>query len=450
MLRRFSVQLTVRVLVIVLLSIALAFVFADEQLFFNQIILGLLLIAMTINLISYVHHTHRDIAKFLEAINQSDFTITFNQKQLGSSQRALYDSFEIILSAYKDLKIEKEAQYQFLNLLVENIHIGIISVDTNGKILLINRIAKQILAVQHVINWATIEKKNSAFAEKVMEMGNSANRLIEIASANGIARLAVEVSSTKLIDKEIKLITFKDIENVIDQKEIEAWHKLIRILTHEIMNSLTPVSSLTETMQAMLESSEGSQISLGELTDEKIKDLRFSLQTLRRRSDGMLHFVEDYRKVTKVPLPALELVSCRDLLEDIKKLLFPDMERDNIKLKLEVQDFNLSIDRGQVDQALINLIKNSRHALVNRENPTIFLKSYMDKKGKYLSVEDNGTGIETKLLKEVFVPFFTTRDKGSGIGLSLTKQIMSLHNGRINIDSSPGSGTIVTLTFPGV
>ena len=126
------------------------------------------------------------------------------------------------------------------------------------------------------------------------------------------------------------------------------------------------------------------------------------------------------------------------------------MERDNIKLKLEVQDFNLRIDRWQVDQALINLIKNSRHALVNRENPTIILKSYMDKTGKYLSVEDNGTGIETKLLKEVFVPFFTTRDKGSGIGLSLTKQIMSLHNGRINIDSSPGSGTIVTLTFPGV
>jgi len=447
MFRRFSIQVSLRVLTILIIAFLLAYILGDERLFFNQVILAVALAAVVYNLIWYVHQTNRDVKRLLDAIKQSDFTASFKQKKLGKNFSRMYASFDQILIAFDTVKVEKEAQYHFLQLLVEHINLGIIATAENGDITLVNSSAKEIMRLENIRSWPHLSKERPEFTAKVDEMGGSGSRLIELGNVYGASRLTVEVSSTKLLDKAVRLITFKDIENEIEQKELEAWHKLIRILTHEIMNSLTPVSSLTETMQSMLETGDGQQIEAGSLSAETIDDLRFSLQTIRKRSDEMLHFVDDYRKVTKVPEPVLENVACKKVVDQIIRLLSADLLQDEIELIEDIETFELKIDQGLVVQILINLVKNSQHALAGKKNGKIILRSYQDEKGRYISVKDNGTGIEEELLKEIFIPFFTTKEAGSGIGLSLSKQIMSLHEGRIRVDSKVGEGTTVTLTF---
>lgn len=447
MLKRFSIQVSLRVVVILIIAFLLAYILGDERLFFNQVILTIALGAVVYNLIWYVHQTNRDVKRLLDAIKQSDFTTSFKQKKLGKNFSEMYATFDQILTAFDTVKIEKEAQYHFLQLLVEHIHVGILAIAEDGDITLVNNSAKEVLSLENIRSWAHLTLERPEFVMKIDEMGKSGSRLIELGNKYGAARLAVEVSSSRLLDQSLRLITFKDIENEIEQKELEAWHKLIRILTHEIMNSLTPVSSLTETMQTMLETSDGRQVEASSLTAETISDLRFSLNTIRKRSDEMLHFVDDYRKVTRVPEPVLQQVPSKVVIDQIVRLLYSDLLQDSIELIAEIEQFDLEIDQGLIDQILINLVKNSRHALVDKKNGKIVIRSYEDEKGRHIAVEDNGIGIEDELLKEIFIPFFTTKDSGSGIGLSLSKQIMSLHGGRIRVDSKVNQGTSVTLTF---
>ncbi len=446
MFRRFSIQVSLRVVIIIILAILLGFIFGDERLFFNQVILVIALVTVLYNLIWFVHQTNRDVARFLDAIRQADFTSSFNRKQLGKSYGRMYKSFEMVLTAFDKVKIEKEGQYQFLQLVVEHINIGIISVAEDESIALINEPALQLLGISKPAYWISLKEACPAFKEKVDEIGASGKRLIEVSINGESLRLSVDVSSTILIGKTYRLITFKDIHSEIELNEIDAWHKLIRILTHEIMNSLTTVSSLTETMQMMLEPKDGDSGNQS-FTEETMKDLRFSLKTIGKRSDGLLHFVEDYRKVTKVPPPVIESTSVKSLIEEMAHLHSSDLQDEGIKLEMEMEDFNLNIDPAQIDQVLINLVSNSRYALVGRSGALIKVKSYTSEMGKHIAVVDNGTGIDKKAMPEIFVPFYTTRDNGSGIGLSLSKQIMSLHGAKISVVSEHGKGTTVLLTF---
>jgi two-component system nitrogen regulation sensor histidine kinase NtrY len=447
MLRKFSVQVTIRVILIVVATVLLEFIYGDERLFFNQIILAVVLIAIVYNLIWYVHQTNRDVTRFLESIKQSDFTATFSKAQLGKSFNHLYNSFASIQESFENVKTENEAQYHFLQLLVEHINVGIISVAGDDNITLINSPAKKLLNLPGAKNWRSLKEQCPEFIKKIEEIGKSGKQLIETNAGNSTLLLSVDVSSTILIGQEHRLITFKDIHNEIEQNEMEAWHKLIRILTHEIMNSLTTVSSLTETMQMMLEPNEGEESETQTFTKEMLKDLRFSMKTIGRRSDGLLHFVENYRKVTKVPQPVRENVSSKKLIESAVRLFSAELKDGDIELTVDIEDFTLHIDQGQIDQVIINLISNSRHALKNRDNGVIQIKSYKSDSGYHISVRDNGIGIEEKAMQEIFVPFFTTRDDGSGIGLSLSKQIMSLHGGKINVSSEQNKSTTVLLTF---
>jgi len=366
---------------------------------------------------------------------------------LGKSFSHLYSSFASIQESFEKVKTENEAQYHFLQLLVEHINVGIISIAGDENITLINSPAKKLLGITSSKNWSSLKEGCPVFGEKIEEIGKSGKRLIEVNAGNSSLLLSVDVSSTILIGQEYRLITFKDIHNEIEQNEMEAWHKLIRILTHEIMNSLTTVSSLTETMQMMLEPTEGKETETQTLSKETLKDLRFSMKTIGRRSDGLLHFVEDYRKVTRVPQPVLENVSSKKLIDGIFHLFSSELKTAGIELTVDIEDFNLHVDQGQIDQVLINLISNSQHALENRDDGVIQIKSYKSESGNHISVRDNGIGIEKKALQEIFVPFFTTRDDGSGIGLSLSKQIMSLHGAKINVASEQNKGTTVLLTF---
>jgi two-component system nitrogen regulation sensor histidine kinase NtrY len=447
--KRFTFLIILRILLLVTTVVIISIIFGDKRLFFNQIILGLLLVTQIGELIRFVNHTNRELTKFFYAIRYSDFSITFKQSALGKTFKNLEESMADIIAAYTQVKIEKEAQFHLLQMLVNQLPIGIIAVDPDDTITLINPTAEIMVSIPGLKNWRILEQQNAVFAREIQQLGSNARKLIEMRSASENRFLSVDVRTLIILDRPLKLITLQDINSEIEQKEIEAWHKLIRILTHEIMNSVTPISSLTETMQSLLQDRSGDQKQLGELKEETISDIRFSLHTIQKRSDGLLHFVENYRKLTKIPKPSLAQINVSSFLNHVEKLMSHELLRNDIKLSIDVdKELEIILDPVLVEQTLINLVTNSIHAVGKSAKPQIILKSYQQEKQTVIEVADNGKGIPAKEIVEIFIPFFTTKKEGSGIGLSLSKQIMSLHGGSIKVKSEIGQGTSFYLHFP--
>jgi len=440
--RRYAFLVIIRVLLLVATIFLLSWIFGDGRLFFNQIILSLIITVQVAELIRFVNHTNRELSRFFLAIKHRDFSITFKQAPLSRSFQDLQLGMAEIIDAYRQVKIEKEAQFHFLQMLVNQIQVGIISLS-NDDIVLINPTAERLLHINGLKNWKLIQHLNPGFAQEFALIGDNGRKLIETKIDQETKVLAVEVTTRSILDKPNKLITLQDINSEIEQKEIEAWHKLIRILTHEIMNSITPISSLTETMQSLLMDKDGKQKSMQDIHDETISDIRFSLGTIQNRSDGLLHFVENYRKLTRVPKPVTELVNVNMFLVAIEKLMKETLQRQEINLVVSVEDKALTgtFDPSLMEQVIINLITNSTHALENLNHKTIRVKAHRHENHLIFEVTDNGKGIAEKELKEIFIPFFSTKKEGSGIGLSLSKQIISQHGGSIKVTSIPEKGT---------
>lgn len=446
--KRFTVLIIVRIVLLLANVIIISLIFGDKRLFFNQIILGLLLIVQVAELVRFVNHTNRELAKFFYAIRHSDFSISFRQSIMGRSFKELHESMGDIIQAYKQVKIEKEAQFHFLQMLVNQLHIGIIAIEENENISLINPHAENMLGIPGLKNWRIVQQRNPVFASEIAHLGSNGKKLVEMRSSSETYFLAVDVRTLLILDKPLKLVTLQDINSEIEQKEIEAWHKLIRILTHEIMNSVTPISSLTETMQGFLKDKAGNEKQLHELKQETISDISFSLNTIQKRSDGLLHFIENYRKLTRVPKPNPEKVNAGSFLEAVRNLMSEELTRKNITLTVSAApDLEIGMDPALVEQVLINLVTNSIHALQHSPAPHIGLRAYRTDKQTVIEVADNGKGISPKELGEIFIPFFSTKKDGSGIGLSLSKQIMSLHGGSITVQSEVDKCTSFFLHF---
>src|SRR5688572_27725239 len=353
--KRFSFHVIFRIVFIIINAILIAWIFGDMRLFFNQLILILILAIQVWELIHYINHTNRELSRLFLAIKHADFSVTFNQTGLGKSFRELQSSMIDIVQTYRDVKIEKEAQYQFLQQLVNQIQIGIVALQAE-KIILMNPVAEQIFGAENVKNWKILEQLNPYLSGELKEDGK---KLIELKSREGNKIVATEVCTFIMIDKHYKLITLQDINAVIEQKEIEAWHKLIRILTHEIMNSVTPISSLSETMQSMLRDKVGKQKSLRDLHDETIQDILFSLNTIQKRSESLLDFVDSYRKLTRIPKPQLAPVLLKSWFDAIHSMMRDPLTKQSIELQIHIDNQNqISVmDSTLLQQVMINLIQ---------------------------------------------------------------------------------------------
>ncbi|MDF9799893.1 two-component system nitrogen regulation sensor histidine kinase NtrY [Catalinimonas alkaloidigena] len=448
--KSFALNTSIRVALLLITMIGFAFILGRADLLFNHIILGALLIIQVYELIRYVNLTNRELAKLLLSIRNSDFTISFSSQKGGRQFRELNDAFKEIIEAYKQVKIEKEAQFEYLKLIVKHIKIGIISIRGDEEIALINQPALDMLQTGRYHYWRNLMLSHPRFVEEVEQLRENESKLIEIPVKGENKRLSVHVSSAILLKQPYKIITFQDIEKEINQSEIDAWHKLIRILTHEIMNSVTPISSLTETMLMLLENPEGQLKTPGQVDESLLEDLAFSLRTIQKRSDGLMGFVEDYRKLARIPQPQKEIFQVKELFETIHRLMRAELQKQGVQLDTSVfpANLHLSADRKQVEQILINLLSNSIQALEHAKNPEVSLKAYEELTQIIVEVTDNGFGIEEDKLDQIFVPFFSTKEKGSGIGLSLSRNIMNMHGGTIKASSNRNEQTTFSLFFP--
>ncbi|HKL08821.1 MAG TPA: ATP-binding protein [Bacteroidales bacterium] len=408
---------------------------------------GLIVIFQIYLLFKYIDKTNRDLAGFLESIRFSEFTRSFKIEGLGSSFDELNKAFNDVIHDFQKVRSEKEEQYQYLQALVKNIDVSIVTYQRDGRVDMVNNAFKKLFQISTIKNINDLTSISPELVKTLLNLEPGKNCLVKIQEEDDILQLSISGTEFKIHHKSIILVTIKNIQSVLEDQETESWQKLIRVLTHEIMNSITPISSITSTLDLMFKDAENNQ-SIPDM--ETIEEVHMAIKTINKRSNGLLHFVNTYRNLTKIPKPNFRLASLKELFEDIKPLMLDEIGTKPIELKMTVEPESLEFyaDTKLIEQVLINLIKNAIHAMENQENGSIIVRGILNKRNRVIiQVIDNGQGILKEVLDKIFIPFFTTKPKGSGIGLSLSKQIMRLHGGSIAANSKPGKGTTFILTF---
>ena len=373
----------------------------------------------------------------MNAIRYADFSQTFVTGGLGSSFDELKTAFNEVLDAFRQARAEKEEQARYLQTVVQHIGVGLIVFDNAGEVSLINNAAKRLLGVPRLGRIADLNRVNPILTTTLQSLGPQGRDLVSLEEI----RLALHASVFQIGDRKHTLVALHDIGPDLDEKEMEAWQNLIRVLTHEIMNSITPIASLAATADGMLKDDA--------LDAETTEDIRTAVSTIQRRSEGLLHFVEAYRDLTRVPAPFFEIVPVAGLFARVEQLMRPQFAESAVELHTEVNppSLELTADPEQVEQILINLLSNAREATAGRAGARVDLTAHLAHDKVVVEVADNGPGIVEEALGKVFIPFFTTKPDGSGIGLSLCRQIMRLHRGSISARSEPGVRTVFALRF---
>jgi len=297
-----------------------------------------------------------------------------------------------------------------------------------------------------------LKKYNPELVKKLLTIKHGENALVKIRDKDDLLQLSIYGTEFKIRNRNIMLISIKNIQHELDEKEMEAWQKLIRVLTHEIMNSITPISSLSSTVNLLMDDMISS-LNKNDACSEKMEDLQeinLALKTIHKRTEGLIHFVNTYRNLTRIPTPNFNIFPVERLFQNIYELHRSELEAKNIECEISIEpsSLELSADEQLIEQVLINLISNSIQALEGRQNAKISLNAFLNKRGKInILVTDNGPGILPEVLDKIFIPFFSTKPQGSGIGLSLSRQILRLHEGSINAFSEANKETKFILTF---
>ncbi|MFP4470854.1 MAG: sensor histidine kinase [Bacteroidales bacterium] len=448
--KSFRLNVVFRVIILIASVLLLIYLIFGTAYSVSAFILGLLIIYQIYALVMYVEQTNRRLTSFLQSIKHADFSSSFTDHGLGKSFKELNVAFNEVIDEFRKYRSEKEEHLNYLLTVIHHVSIGMIVFRNDGKIDQYNQAINHLFRVRHIkhINDLAVVKDNLPERLTGLKAGDKA--LIKVFVDDELLQLSVNATQFKMRGEEYTLISLQNIHNELEEKEIESWQNLIRVLTHEIMNSITPISSLAGTVRGMLLLEEqGDKVSLNELDDDDVESVQSALATIEKRSQGLLNFVEIYRNLTRIPKPNFRYFQVSQLFENAEQLLKPKIEELNIDCKHVIDPENLMItaDADLIDQVLINLLLNAVDAVKDQENPKIYFNAREVDGRVKIEVHDNGYGIKPDIMDKIFMPFFTSKKHGSGIGLSLSRQIMHLHRGNISVRSKQGESTIFTLTF---
>lgn len=448
--KRFRFICVLRVLILSLSIVAFFLILLKTELFAALFITGILIIYQIYSLIRYVEKTNRDLSRLFDSIKYADFSQTFKDEKLGHSFTALRNTFAEVTEAFRKARAEKEEHYRYLQTVVQHVGVGLLTYQPDGEVELINTAAKKLLNIPHLKNIQSLKSFNVQLVDTLLKMKPREKALVKVDYNNELLHLALYATEFKLRGKDFTLVSLQNIHSEIEETEIMAWQKLIRVLTHEIMNSITPISSLASTVNDLISDSDPKLRKDNEENQETLEDIHLAIRTIQKRSQGLMHFVDAYRNLTLIPKPNFQIFSVQDLLVRIGNLMKSNIKQKNITFNIIVRPENLTLtaDPELVEQVLINLTLNALQAVDGITNPQIKLIAELDSQSRIvIHVIDNGTGIPEENREKIFIPFFSTKEGGSGIGLSLSRQIMRLHQGTIGLRSEPGKGTTFTLKF---
>ena len=443
-------QIIIRVTAIAL-TLYLLFELVDSKAFALTIILVLALaLVQVVALIKFIDKTNQDIIDFFEAIKNNDFSMTKEKTGKDAYSSYLNEQFEMVIKKLKKSRLAKDERQQYLTTIVQHVGIGLLTFNEKGDVQIMNIAAKRLLKIENIKNIDNLKSISEELVRCFWDLKTGGRSLINIEIGGDERQLSVYAIELTLGKENFKLISLQNIRSELEEKEMEAWQKLVRVLTHEIMNSVTPISSLAYTVEGEIVGYLDHKEETPNIKKEDLEDIHLAVQTIQRRSDGLIRFVNDFRSLTHTPEPKFQMVSVMELFDQITVLLRNEIESNNIKFIVNVkpQNLALSIDPELIQQVLINLIKNAVQALEERENKIVELLAYQDEKNNTLFVlKDNGPGIDEEAQTKIFIPFFTTKKTGSGIGLSLSRQIMRQHNASISVKSKVDEGTEFILRF---
>ena len=443
----FKLKVLWRLLVVALLAASTVFIAWQTPYFLAAFWTGLFSVVGFFELIRFIDSEHREMRFFIEAIEQNDFSISMGNSRVVPKKYELKILYDSLINTYRKLRSEKESQHRFLQTLVEHIGVAILCYDEEEKIVLINRAAKDLLGKEHWYKLEALAKLDADLYELLKEIP-SEGQMAYTYERNGTShQLTVKATGFKLLDEAHKLIALQDISQEMDTQELTSWQKLLRVLTHEINNSVIPIATLS---RLTLDLVDGNGEDTSTLDSEDMEDLKGNLKVLADRSQGLATFVEEYKHFNSIsPLTRVSF-SVQELFNRIKTLMEPQLASKEIQLEVGLPEEELYVwaDLEKIEQVLINLIKNAMEALEENAQPQIRISAFEpNPETIHIEISDNGKGIPKELQDKIFTPFFTTRKKGSGIGLSLGRQIMNMHGGTLSLVGNSQEGTTFRLVF---
>ena len=415
--------------------------------FVYLVLMAPIIIYQLVDMYRFQKKAHDELNQFVESVHYRDFSRYFDVKHAPVDLQPLRQGFNEINSTFKVISKEKETQYQYLQKILELVDTGILSYEVeSGEVVWMNESLKRMLQLPYLKTIHSLEKRDEDLYKNIISLKPGEGKIATAHPDKSSFKILLSATAFQTEGKKYKLIAFQNVNEALDETESKAWQKLLSVMTHEIMNSVAPISSLAATLKNRL------QQSVHRLNNDtgSVDDLELGIETIQRRSEGLLKFAETYRNLNKITTLNLKKVYIRDLFENLHRLMQPTLDQKNIELEIILKDPELVLeaDTNLVEQVLINLVVNAIEGVKEKEGPRIILSAYVaNTKKTVIKVADNGTGMTEDVMDKIFIPFFSTKKHGSGIGLSLCKQIMMLHKGNIQVQSAEGEGTAFILQF---
>lgn len=443
--KSFEGRLIARVAILFLILSASAYVIVSRQYVYLLILLPLLLYLL-VELIRFQREALKEIHQFVKSIQYRDFSGYFDVKHAPTELQSLRKDLNEINNTFRLISREKETQYQYLQKILELVDTGILSYELlEGEVVWMNESLKKLLQVPYLKTIHSLDKRDHGLYTEIQQLRAGESKIATAQLDKHPVKVLLSATAFQTEGKKYKLIAFQNVHEALDETESRAWQKLLSVMTHEIMNSVAPISSLADTLKSRLQET----ITNG-ASSEDFEDLEAGFSTIKRRSEGLLKFAETYRNLNKITTLNLNKVYLREVFTNLYRLMQPTMAQKNIKLEIKLNEADLSLqaDTNLLDQVLINLLVNAIEAVRDRPEPKITLSAFIASDKKIvIKVADNGSGMSAEVQEKIFIPFFSTKKQGSGIGLSLCKQIVMLHRGTIQVQSKEGAGTAFLLRF---
>lgn len=445
--KRYEWRLLLRVALLLIALMATSFIFVKGGYLLLFISLPFV-VYVVFDIIRFQRMILEEVSQFIESVHYRDFSRHFDVRKAPAELKLIRQGFNDINAAFKLISRERETQYQYLQKILELVDTGILSYEQeSGEISWVNESFKRLMDIPYLKTIHSLEKREEAFYKEIILLKPGESSVISLTRNQQVIKILVSASIMRTGQQENKLVAFQNVSEAIDETESKAWQKLLNVMTHEIMNSVAPISSLADTLKKRLQSPD----LVNSTMSEELEDIELGIDTIKKRSDGLLKFTESYRNLNKITKPDVTKIRLRNLFEDLNNLMRPTLEKKGIELEIILRDPGLTVeaDVHLIEQVLINLLVNAIEAVKDSEQPRITLSAELQKNKTLVKVADNGSGIPLELLDKIFIPFFSTRKTGSGIGLSLCKQIMLLHKGSIQVQSAKDQGTAFILQFAG-
>jgi len=430
----FAVGIGVRASLVGMIAFAILELLATQHLYATAIVLGAIAALILVDLARYVSRGDRMLERFVEGLAAGELERPLRG---ATGFRRLRGAIDRAVTALDAARLRPQQQIDHLQTLIDTVPVAIITLDATGKVSLANHAARRLAGRA----MSKLEHLSAIGAAELSQLAPGQRRVMRLASGQRVLASAARFTAG---GHQLRVISLQSIGNELDAVEIQAWQDLLRVLAHEMMNSLTPISSLAESVRPLLNAAVSAE------PDGRLRDVADAVDVIARRSSGLMSFVERYRTMAELPPPSLEVLSGADVIHRIDQLMRPTLEARGIAFlsSVEPPDLTVRADGGLLEQVLINLLHNSMEALSDAPDPRIEVKCQMRDEHCVISVSDNGKGLDSGSLEQIFVPFFTTKPGGSGIGLSLARQIAHAHHGQIEAAANEPRGAIFTLSIP--